>query len=152
MSIPASAIPVKKPTINLLIAHLSISSNANSGISAVFVATILPGFQHEKSIAPANGTTAQVLERSSLIRHLDSSSEAFLFSNSPVRQRNQQKKRRESRDRVLQALDKKRARGDPHKSDDAQPCRIRKEPQVQGKMGNSIGTKRTPKRKMGHQN
>jgi hypothetical protein len=50
--------------------------------------------------------------------------EALLFPNSPVRQRNQQKKREEGRDRVLQALDKKRARGDPHKSDDAQPCRI----------------------------
>src|SRR5215469_17941567 len=53
MSMPAGTIPVKEPTINLLIAHLPISSNTNSGISAVFVATIVRGFQHEKSIAPA---------------------------------------------------------------------------------------------------
>src|SRR2546430_2983191 len=44
-----------------------------------------------------------------------------------IRERNQQKYRRESWDRVLQALDIKRTHNDPEQSSDAQPCRIWKE-------------------------
>ena len=66
----------------------------------------------------------------------------------PIRERNQQKNWRESWNRVLQALDIKRAHSDPEQSGDAQPCRIRKESQRHGKPGDSFGGKRAPKREV----